>query len=493
MVSFVQSVIPVPHRFRKCAGVLAAGLALLTGGCSADIARFDFASLNDKGAETGAIPVPEEPVRQRSNLIGQEAVGSRADGQGTETAGGNDYPRRSGAAQGVNVESLEPPAGHQPRAQASAEPGTEYGEQRSAVVAALPESEALRNGSAKAAPAHIAPVMAEHAEVSRGEEIEVQPGDTLYGLSRRHRVSLNDLMAVNDLKGPNLKPGQKLYIPSVRTVERPVERAAPAVALQAPADWTGAYTVKPGDSLYSIATRYKLKAAEIQRYNGIEDVRRVKPGMVLRLPAGAGDGTAVADAASGANGRGGAPASSIARAQQEESAGTAANRMSGAAAPFILNGEKRVAAVEQAGAANDAAASGGAGSGSVAAIQKLRWPVEGRIISGFGKRVDGTSNDGVNLAVPLGTDIHAAELGTVAYAGDELKGYGNLVLIRHDNGWVTAYAHADEVLVERGETVKRGQVIARAGKSGNVDQPQVHFELRLGQKPVDPGPYMEKM
>ena len=88
--------------------------------------------------------------------------------------------------------------------------------------------------------------------------------------------------------------------------------------------------------------------------------------------------------------------------------------------------------------------------------------------------------------------IHAAEGGRVAYAGNELKGYGNLVLIRHDNGWVSAYAHADQVLVKRDDTVKRGQLIAKAGKTGTVDQPQLHFELRQGAKPVDPLPLMDK-
>ena len=124
---------------------------------------------------------------------------------------------------------------------------------------------------------------------------------------------------------------------------------------------------------------------------------------------------------------------------------------------------------------------------------KLRWPVSGRIITGFGQRTDGTHNDGINLSVPLGTSVHAAESGTVAYAGSELKGYGNLILLRHDNGWVTAYAHNDQLTVKRGDKVQRGQVIATAGRTGSVDQPQVHFELRQGSKPVDPVPFLERL
>jgi murein DD-endopeptidase MepM/ murein hydrolase activator NlpD len=121
---------------------------------------------------------------------------------------------------------------------------------------------------------------------------------------------------------------------------------------------------------------------------------------------------------------------------------------------------------------------------------KFLWPVRGRTIAGFGRRPDGTHNDGVNVAVPQGTAIHAAESGKVAYAGNEIKGYGNLVLIRHPNGWVTAYAHADQLLVRPNDEVRRGQVIAKAGKTGAVDQPQVHFELRQGSRPVDPMPHL---
>ena len=110
----------------------------------------------------------------------------------------------------------------------------------------------------------------------------------------------------------------------------------------------------------------------------------------------------------------------------------------------------------------------------------FRWPVQGRIISEFGTKPDGGHNDGINVAVPAGTSVKAAENGVVAYAGDELKGYGNLVLVRHSNNWVSAYAHNEEILVKRGDQVRRGQVIAKAGRTGQVNQPQLHFELRKG-------------
>ena len=120
----------------------------------------------------------------------------------------------------------------------------------------------------------------------------------------------------------------------------------------------------------------------------------------------------------------------------------------------------------------------------------FRWPVRGRVIAGFGPKPTGQQNDGINLAVPEGTPVKAAEDGVVAYAGNELKGYGNLVLVRHANGYVTAYAHASELMVKRGDSVKRGQMIAKSGQTGNVTSPQLHFEIRKGATPVDPMQYL---
>jgi murein DD-endopeptidase MepM/ murein hydrolase activator NlpD len=107
-------------------------------------------------------------------------------------------------------------------------------------------------------------------------------------------------------------------------------------------------------------------------------------------------------------------------------------------------------------------------------------------VSGFGSKGGGLYNDGINIAAESGAFVRAAENGIVAYAGNELRGYGNLLLIRHADGWISAYAHAGEFLVRRGQVVKRGQTIARVGNTGAVAQPQLHFELRRGRKAVDP-------
>jgi murein DD-endopeptidase MepM/ murein hydrolase activator NlpD len=134
----------------------------------------------------------------------------------------------------------------------------------------------------------------------------------------------------------------------------------------------------------------------------------------------------------------------------------------------------------------DVAAAAPSGEGKASENGQFRWPARGRIIQGF----KSGGNDGINIALPEGTSVRAAEDGKVAYAGSALKGYGNLVLIRHSNGFVTAYANNGELNVKSGDAVKRGQVIAKSGQTGDVASPQLHFELRKGQTPVDPTNYL---
>jgi murein DD-endopeptidase MepM/ murein hydrolase activator NlpD len=121
---------------------------------------------------------------------------------------------------------------------------------------------------------------------------------------------------------------------------------------------------------------------------------------------------------------------------------------------------------------------------------KFLWPVRGHIVAGYGTGRDGTHNDGINIAAPRGAAIEAADGGVVAYAGNELRGYGNLILVKHPNGWISAYAHCDAILVKRGDKVARGQTIARVGSTGNVAEPQLHFELRRGNHAVDPRDFL---
>jgi murein DD-endopeptidase MepM/ murein hydrolase activator NlpD len=323
-----------------------------------------------------------------------------------------------------------------------------------------------------------------------GETIQVQQGDTLYGIAKRHGVSIAALIEVNGLQhGSTIKPGQELTLPAgaspARAAPEPARvpgarvappAAAPAASTPPPAGWDGRHTMKAGESLYGIARQHRVPLAELQRINGITEPTRVRVGTVLHVPGGPEAGGA----------RDQPPPAPVASAPSApprvvQSAPTGPGQQ-----PRIINAPAEPAKYSGLGAADTVAPA------SEASPARFRWPVKGRIIAAYGKRPDGTHNDGINVAVPQGTDVHAAEGGRVAYAGNELKGYGNLILIRHDNGWVSAYAHSDQMLVQRDDVVRRGQVIAKAGRSGSVDQPQLHFELRQGAKPVDPLPHMEK-
>jgi murein DD-endopeptidase MepM/ murein hydrolase activator NlpD len=525
------------HQFacveRARIGVIVTSAALLAG-CSADITRFDLGN-------------PESARAHSENSYGTTSYGTT--GRTASNEYGSAAPYDASRGSDVSRSDLPPPQGSLTTSAISPDQRPGYGQsspgygqpsrqpsydQRSSGAPAYNNSGSRtpsygaggygnsQNGASgyQNAPSGRVPPLASHDAGShdsgaKGEMIEVRPGDTLYALSRRHKVSLNELMSLNGLSSPSLKPGQKLYLPagtaggtavgSATQTARPEREsydtqhaaAAPSrEAADAPADWTTSYTVRQGDSLYAIARQNGVKLADIERYNGISDSRKVKPGTVLKLP-GHGAAAPVADASAATiaapSASGSAPTPG---AVQLGEVTNSPPQTSSSQQPTLLNGSNgdRVAKAETPGSANDAVAPTKAqNSGSVADSGRLRWPVAGKVISSFGPRPDGTHNDGVNLAAPMGTDVHAAETGVVAYAGDELKGYGNLVLVRHDNGWVTAYAHADEILVKRGDRIKRGQVIAKAGRTGQVDQPQVHFELRQGQKPVDPTPFMERL
>jgi murein DD-endopeptidase MepM/ murein hydrolase activator NlpD len=302
-----------------------------------------------------------------------------------------------------------------------------------------------------------------------GTTIIVGTSDTLDTLSRRYNVSPAAILQANGYKGPRaLSPGQQLIIP------RPTAAAA-APALAAPASKAVAATsaapsihvVNHGDTLLSIARRNHVSVAELAKANSLDPQAKLKLGTKLTVP-----GAKIAAAAQPTVGEEPAtalapPATKIATAtgdpQQKVRLAQATTT------PAEVSAETPVKASEATGA-----------------LPTFRWPVRGKVITSYGAKTNGKANDGINLAVPEGTPVKAAEDGVVAYSGNELKGYGNLVLVRHSNGYVTAYAHASELLVKRGDTIKRGQIIAKSGQSGEVGSPQLHFEIRKGSSPVDP-------
>jgi murein DD-endopeptidase MepM/ murein hydrolase activator NlpD len=231
----------------------------------------------------------------------------------------------------------------------------------------------------------------------------------------------------------------------------------------------GHYTTRRGDTLAGIAERYKVSLAELKRVNGIPDQATVKVGTLLAIPA---------------RGTGAPPPSAPPRVVQVKPVTV----QPPVGKEAILVPPKPVPAPKTAAKESDAKSPAETTGESV----KFRWPVAGRVISTFGPQPDGSKNEGIKLSAEMGTDIHAAGAGRVHYAGDGLKGYGNLILIRHPNGWVSTYAHADKILVKVGDEVRRGQVIGKAGKTGPVAQPQLGFELRRGSVPVNPLDHLAK-
>jgi murein DD-endopeptidase MepM/ murein hydrolase activator NlpD len=493
--------LPMARGLFSCspAKVLAASAvsALMMAGCSADISRFDGQGYGL--TDSASTKIPTQGMRRgESQRLGD------AGGDVGQSPGGAYFPPSNGASagNGVRVATLPDVAQPAPQQVPPIQP-------RGLSIAPRPQTAAIL----KSAP------------IAAGATIDVATGDTLYGLAKKHSVPVNELMTVNNLTTPTIKPGQKLVLPASRSIARapgpqkPIQRAepvrvaalpqstqpsltasvaapAPLAAAPVPTNWEGSHTVKPGDSLYGIARANRTTIAQLQQVNGITDPAKVKPGTILKVP-----GSATSAALGG-------PAPAVTSKVAGAVASTETPRIiQSATKPVIINSApveapQQVAAVdpvEPATALESQAAPKSKGTevanaaGGATAGQKFRWPVKGRVIANYGPRSDSTHNDGVNIAVPMNTEVHAAETGIVAYAGSELKGYGNLILLRHDNGWVTAYAHNEEILVKRGDKVKRGQAIAKAGKTGTVDQPQVHFEIRQGQKPIDPLPHMEKL
>ncbi|AHY50314.1 MULTISPECIES: LysM peptidoglycan-binding domain-containing M23 family metallopeptidase [Bradyrhizobium] len=321
------------------------------------------------------------------------------------------------------------------------------------------------------------------AQPAGGTKIIVGTSDTLDVLAKRYRVTPQAILAANGYKGPRaLSPGQQLIIPHPATAAAPAPAMAPVAAApaMAPAAKPVAAVVAPssthfvnhGDTLASIARKNHISSAELARANGLDPSAKLKLGTRLTVPGA--KTAAVAAPVAAAPVAGTLQPVAVAPAPATKMAAVAAPVQSARLAQATTNVEEK-AAEAPAKAAE-----------TTSALPTFRWPVRGKVVTSYGAKTNGKSNDGINLAVPEGTPVKAAEDGVVAYSGNELKGYGNLVLVRHSNGYVTAYAHASELMVKRGDTIKRGQVIAKSGQSGEVASPQLHFEIRKGSSPVDP-------
>ncbi|MBW7967202.1 peptidoglycan DD-metalloendopeptidase family protein [Bradyrhizobium sp. BR 10261] len=326
------------------------------------------------------------------------------------------------------------------------------------------------------------------AQPAGGTKIIVGTSDTLDVLAKRYRVTPQAILAANGYKGPRaLSPGQQLVIPhpgAVAAAPAPVTTpvaAAPAMAskpVAAVAAPPSFHFVNHGDTLASVARKNHISAAELARANGLEPSAKLKLGTKLTVP-GAKTAAVAAPLAPAPV----AAAPVAAALQPVAAAPVPATKMAAVAQPAQ---SARLAQATTSIEEKPAAEAPAKAAETTSSLPTFRWPVRGKVITSYGAKTNGKSNDGINVAVPEGTPVKAAEDGVVAYSGNELKGYGNLVLVRHSNGYVTAYAHASELLVKRGDSIKRGQVIAKSGQSGEVASPQLHFEIRKGSSPVDP-------
>ncbi len=254
------------------------------------------------------------------------------------------------------------------------------------------------------------------------DAVIVGSGDTVYGLSRRHRVSVRAIIEANRLRPPyHLIKGMRIVLPRARE-----------------------HVVKRGETLSAISRNYQIGLYELARLNGLGRPYTIRVGQRLKT----GSAAAAAEKAE---------KKTIRRPKSRTRVATAAPRSIAKSIPRLPH------------------LSGG-----------FLWPVKGRVVSGYGPRSKGLYNDGIDISAPEGTAVRASENGVVAYAGDDLKAFGNMLLIRHAGGWVTAYAYNERLLVKRGDVVRKGQTVALVGSTGTVTRPQLHFELRRGKRTFDP-------
>lgn len=281
-------------------------------------------------------------------------------------------------------------------------------------------------------------------EPPRSDFVVVQPGDTLYHIAKTHNSNVTELAALNKLNASrSLKVGQRIRVPLSST-----------------------YVVASGDTVYSISRRYGVTVGDLASVNRINKPYRIKTGQLIAVPTRT-------------------ETASIRRVRVVSPAATTPaqssswrDRVSQPALPKVKPVNTRQNVTWSPSTSKAKPDSG------------FLWPVNGRVISAFGTKQNGLHNDGINIAVKSGAKVHAARSGVVTYAGNELKGYGNLLLIKHADGFVTAYAHNRRFLVRRGDHVSQGQAIAEAGKTGAVSSPQVHFEIRKGRNAVNPSKYL---
>ena len=271
--------------------------------------------------------------------------------------------------------------------------------------------------------------------------------ENIWRISKNYAVSMQAVIIRTNLAAPYiLQVGQRLEMPPPRK-----------------------YTVRNGDTIYEIARLFNVSMRMLVRQNNLRAPYLIKEGQVLDLPM----------------------AYNVA-AMQQPTARTKNNE------PEYVH--MSVPSARPTGAVSNGAQTAAKPPKSryiktsipQRASGQFAWPLKGKVVSSYGSKGSGLYNDGINIAAPRGSLVRAAENGVVVYTGDEIKGYGNLVLIKHSDGWVSAYAHLDKIHVVRGAQIARGAKLGSVGMSGNVDSPQLHFELRKGAQTKNPLSLMDR-
>jgi murein DD-endopeptidase MepM/ murein hydrolase activator NlpD len=274
----------------------------------------------------------------------------------------------------------------------------------------------------------------------KNNKITVASGDTLYSISRNYRIPLRDLIKQNNLTPPyNLKAGSILIIPAPNYHE-----------------------VKSGESISNIARLYKMNVDNIASINKLEPPYILKTGQKLRI-----SNIQNKDLANNSEKK-------EVKKDELKKGDLKKEEVKNKDLPAIAKNNYNPNVVEK----------------TLDKFNRFSWPVRGKVVSKFGPKNGGLYNDGINISAPLGTKVKASEDGSVAYVGNELKGYGNLVIIKHSSGFITAYAHLSKTLVKKGQKVKKSDVIAEVGSTGNVKSPQLYFGLRKGRDAINPENYL---
>ncbi|WP_455271747.1 peptidoglycan DD-metalloendopeptidase family protein [Rhizobium herbae] len=343
----------------------------------------------------------------------------------------------------------------------------------------------------------------------------LRQGDTVATLSKRFGVPEKEILKANGLKSSSeAEPGQRILIPTFGVASSAAKASASDAAASLDVDKQknipiqpdsrdvailpgqsqsrekgvnrtdmaagkqpvsgdgngqgGTYTVKAGDSINRIAKANGVSVDALRKENGLTSAA-IRIGQTLKIPGG---NASAADQVVTA---------SVPKKADTKVAKGDSTKPAEYTAPVAKQSVTEVASKEDTTEASPKATG----------ISKYRWPVRGAVIAGYGANVEGNRNDGINISVPEGTPIKAAENGVVIYSGSSLKELGNAVLVRHDDGTVTVYGNASELKVQRGQKIQRGQTLAASGMSGTASQPQVHFEVRKNASAVNPATFLE--